>query len=487
MKIKMELGWIFPYEEIEKTSEIILYGAGNVGKSFFKQLQSTKYCEIKMWVDIKDEYYRSQGLPVCNPAEIPDDFNSKIVIAIGDRKVCESVVQYLLKRGTNKENIWSPYKENKIINAEMADDIYDEKRNREPREFNINNIDVAFVIPNPIKGGGGHRNIFRAVKYLKEFGHDVTVYYTQSETDEKTMKTNVSKWFYSMEDIVFIKYRGHLGYHDAVFATWWETAYLVQKEQDKFKQCFYFVQDFEPFFYPVSSNYYLAENTYRLGFAHICSGPWCEKMLKERYQAEAVSFQFPLDTNIYNENYKRTKLEKNIIFFAKPELSRRCFELGIKALEVFHRQMPEVEIILYGSKQLYEGIVSFKATILNILPRLEDLAELYANADVGIVFSTTNPSLVPYEMMSCGCPVVDLNLDYAISKYGNCEDNVFLLDVQPEKFAKELLEIIGDDELREKKRKSASVWVKKEFPSEYEMARKVESSMKAKLLNGVME
>lgn len=34
----METGWIFPYEEIERESRIIIYGAGNVGKCLYKQI-----------------------------------------------------------------------------------------------------------------------------------------------------------------------------------------------------------------------------------------------------------------------------------------------------------------------------------------------------------------------------------------------------------------------------------------------------------------
>ena len=38
----------------------------------------------------------------------------------------------------------------------------------------------------------------------------------------------------------------------------------------------YFVQDFEPLFYPMGSDYLLAENTYRKGLYHITTGAWCE-------------------------------------------------------------------------------------------------------------------------------------------------------------------------------------------------------------------
>ena len=328
--------------------------------------------------------------------------------------------------------------------------------------------------------------IFRAVKYLRQFGHKVTVYIFHPSCDADQMKEQVSEWFYSMEGITFVCNSGELGYHDVGIATSWETVYVFRHQENHFRNIFYFVQDFEPYFSALSSGYYLAENTYKLGLTHICSGPWIDKVLRERYHAESRYFQFPLDTKIYNTNHLRTKKNKNIVFFAKPEMPRRCFELGIEALKCFKEKNADVEIIMFGSNILTSSMVPFSATIMNYVPTLEGLAEVYANADLGIVFSPTNPSLVPYEMMSCGCPVVDLDVDLALAKYGNDENNIFLLDPLPDRFASELQEILYNDELLTKHRNSALEWVKNEFPSEYEMAKIVEDCIVTKLKTGAI-
>lgn len=90
-------------------------------------------------------------------------------------------------------------------------------------------------IPPPIKGSGGHRNIYRAVKFLKEFGHDITVYYTDINENADLIKRRVSRWFYNMSDTQFIHYEGTLGYHDVCIATWWKTAYDLLDNIDKIK------------------------------------------------------------------------------------------------------------------------------------------------------------------------------------------------------------------------------------------------------------
>lgn len=93
------------------------------------------------------------------------------------------------------------------------------------------------------------------------------------------MKESVSNWFYDMSDVNFIKYKNHMSYHDIAIATYWTTAYEIKKFENQFRYIFYMTQDNEAMFNPMSSNYILAENSYRLGFNHICSGPWMHNFI----------------------------------------------------------------------------------------------------------------------------------------------------------------------------------------------------------------
>lgn len=473
----MDKGWIFPYDKIIKNSKIILYGAGKIGMEFKCQVDATDYCKIVAWTDINYRNFE-KGLGICSPEKIRGSEYDFILIAVKSQETTVEIVKRL------KEFKVDP---NKIItiNDVDIDNAYFEIRKKDfSCSPDTKHLDIAFVVPNPIKGGGGHRNIFRAVRYLSDFGHKITVYIFHPSCDADCMKKQVSEWFYPMKCVTFVCNENELGYHDAGIATSWETVYVFRNQEDHFRNIFYFVQDFEPYFSALSSGYYLAENTYKLGYAHICSGPWIDKILRERYQAESRYFQFPLDTTIYNTRHKRNKKNSNIVFFAKPEMPRRCFELGVEALRIFKENNPETEIIMFGSTVLSKDLVPFEATILNYVSTLRELAEIYTNADLGIVFSPTNPSLVPYEMMSCGCPVIDLDVDLAIVKYGNDRNNVFLLEPFPEKFASALEEILENKEVLKLHRESALKWVTEEFPTELEMAQIVEDCIIKKISTG---
>lgn len=354
-------------------------------------------------------------------------------------------------------------------------------------DFDINHLDIAVMVPVPLKGSGGHRNIYRIVKYLHEFGHKITVYYTQTAENATRVKNKVSNWYYDMSDIPFICYDGHLACHDAAIAAWWEIAYMLQDNIDQVKFPFSLVQDFEAAFYPVNSNYILCENSYQMGFSNICSGKWCSDFLTKKYAADAEAFQFPVDTSIYNTDMPRGKKNKNILFFAKPEMNRRCFELGLMMLKELNRMRPDIEIIMFGSNHLNEKMVPFQATIVRMLPTLQDLAALYRNADLGIVFSTTNPSLVPYEMLSCECPVADLDMECALSKYGNSEENVFLCNPAPKIFAKQVCAILDNPTELRKRAQSGRKWVAEDFPSEKEAVLLVEKMIKNKITHGTVK
>ncbi len=52
---------------------------------------------------------------------------------------------------------------------------------------------------------------------------------------------------------------------DVAICTFWVSAYFLLKF-NKTKRKYYFIQDYEPLFYPGGATFALAESTYRFGF-----------------------------------------------------------------------------------------------------------------------------------------------------------------------------------------------------------------------------
>ena len=345
-------------------------------------------------------------------------------------------------------------------------------------------LHISWVIPGLIIGGGGHRNILRAAYFLAQFGHQVSLYFIGTEKDPEVIKRQIQEHFYPINCAVYL-FEGKIYPCDVVFATHWSTVSAAMTARGMAKEIMYFVQDFEPAFSPMGSEYVLAENTYRLGLYHITSGPWCEVMLRRDFNAAADHFQFPVDRSIYYPRV-RTKVNRNLVFFAKPEMPRRCFELGVMALREFHQLRPDVEIVMFGSKHASKQSYDFPVTIREVLPTLNDLAQMYSDGDAGLVFSTTNPSLIPYEMMACGLPVIDLARGDNAVNYAGRTDIALLADPQPRTMAGQIAELIGSPAELAGRREKGLDFVNG-FPSEEGMARRIEAlilNRLAKLGNG---
>ncbi|HUR17418.1 MAG TPA: hypothetical protein VMZ51_00590 [Acidimicrobiales bacterium] len=194
-----------------------------------------------------------------------------------------------------------------------------------------------------------------------------------------------------------------LGPSDALIATSWPTAYPVAAAPGQAKRL-YFVQDYEPSFYPAGSQASLAEGSYRLGLQGITMGPWLTEKLSSRFgmACEPISFEADLDEYSLSNRGPRP----GVLFYARPLTPRRGYELGVLALERFIRASPGAEVHLVGG-ELGHRRPRLPHTSHGILSHRK-LNELYNRCSAGLVLSLTNVSLLPLELLAAGCiPVVN--------------------------------------------------------------------------------
>lgn len=241
---------------------------------------------------------------------------------------------------------------------------------------------------------------------------------------------------------------------EVCMASSWETAYAV-RDFDACRRKIYFVQDFEPAFFPASAEMMLAEDSYRFGFECICVGRWLAQKMRD-YGNHAESFALAYDPAIYFAG-PEPHSKKRVVFYARHETRRRGTELGLLALALLKRRLPDVEVVLFGADGLpYQ--LPFEFTSAGILGEPE-LADLYRGATVGLSVSLTNYSLVPQEMLACGLPVVEMNLPPLHAAYPDASPGIRLAPPTPVGIASALAETLAltDTEMRREREGASSL------------------------------
>ncbi|MEA2138087.1 MAG: hypothetical protein QOG56_1237 [Solirubrobacteraceae bacterium] len=266
-------------------------------------------------------------------------------------------------------------------------------------------LTIAWVLVPPNPASGGHTTLLRIVAELERAGHTCVLYLDDRHgwSIEQHRRTVRACWPHVRADVRDLA----AGIHDAhvVMATSWGTAYPVLASRAKGVRC-YLVADFEPSFYAAGSEALLAEATYRFGFHGVTFGRWLAERLERDYGMRAEHFDFACDLEHYtlDRGPEAAAARTGVAYYCRPSTPRRAHELAVAALDLFAAGHPDVEIHLFGEPS---GRLGFRATHHGFLDPAA-LGALYNRCVAGLVLSATNVSLVPHEMLGCGCvPVVN--------------------------------------------------------------------------------
>lgn len=316
-----------------------------------------------------------------------------------------------------------------------------------------------WLVPNfdHIKFGGIY-TIFRFIEKLSIEGVEnrIIIYDNPSFNKEK-LESQIKDNFKKLENYKIIIFdMNHSGVDslpesDLSFCTFWTSAYILLRF-NKTKRKYYFIQDYEPLFYPGGSTYALAESTYRFGFRGLVNTPGLLAAVNKRHGMNGISFIPAVDQSVYYPSKaKKTKNSKiKIFFYARPNNPRNAFNLGMLIIKILIEKYGDSIEILTAGANWNEGDygLSGKINNLGLLKSLEEVAELYRSCDIGFVYMLSkHPSYQPFEFMASGIATVT----------NNNEDNLWLLkdgencllsEPSPSAMAEKIGLLIEDDKLR---------------------------------------
>ncbi|MGB0011967.1 MAG: glycosyltransferase family 4 protein [Candidatus Sulfotelmatobacter sp.] len=315
---------------------------------------------------------------------------------------------------------------------------------------------INWILPGIATAHGGLFNIFRAIQELEKWGHENRVYMLEMlPGGHAVVRDRIRKEYFSINADVEV-FSDKMKDSDALVATSWPTAYAARGVGNT-GQKFYFVQDLEYMFYAAGSLHEFARQTYQFGFHGITAGSWIADVLRRKFNMECSVFGFSYDRHAYGNTGVRLLPfgKKRVLFYARPETERRGFELGLLTLSLVAESMPDIEFVLAGFSRGSLDL-PFPAVFPGVLP-ISALGALYRSCDVALVLSHTNLSLLPLELMACGCAVVSNkgpNTEWLLT-----DQTAQLARADPKSLAQAVIELLQNDRVRLQKIEAAIAFV----------------------------
>lgn len=75
------LDFLFPFRDVGRGTDIVLYGAGTYGQRLYCYLEKTGFCRVVLWVDRNYVELQKMGLDVENPSKLQESECNIVVIA----------------------------------------------------------------------------------------------------------------------------------------------------------------------------------------------------------------------------------------------------------------------------------------------------------------------------------------------------------------------------------------------------------------------
>ena len=270
---------------------------------------------------------------------------------------------------------------------------------------------IIFVTPYMSKHSGGLTSVLRIAMRLSRSGISVTFTCPTNNNVVQMMKNandNLSN--FNANYITWDEANNNS--YDFVIVVQDTYVYYARKLRG---YLIYFVQDYEPYFNPMGDRYFLSKKSLELGEDIISLGKWNLQEIRRNNSIDKLgtlsSIDFPFEVLEYplvkkGCNSLKEKKEINIAVYVKRESKRLpgiVMNLLNQLYEKYYAEGINLNIYYFGLHRIEK--VKY-GTNLGRISKAE-IKKLYDKCDFGMVASMTNISLVPYEMIASGLPVIE--------------------------------------------------------------------------------
>lgn len=312
---------------------------------------------------------------------------------------------------------------------------------------------------------GGVTDLVQMVNQLALHGHDPIIATLDRNCSEAYTKSLLTR------PLVF-KNLDHLvdafPESDVVVATFWETAYYwfprLSQRHDVLGA--YYVQDFEPWFYPEGSEESeKARLSYSMGLHVIAISDWIKGKLAELGQPASV-IPIGVDLGVFypRRSFRPKDPEDEFILTAmvRPDTPRRGFRTLVKMCEILHAQDPRMRFTFFGCDASEFKRVSLPGESAGFIENPDRVAEHLSSCDLLVDPSDFQGfGRCGLEAMACGLPTVLTNEGGTLEYSVHGENSLIARAKDPEDFARKVLQIRRDPLLQERLSRGALETAKK--------------------------
>jgi glycosyltransferase involved in cell wall biosynthesis len=213
---------------------------------------------------------------------------------------------------------------------------------------------------------------------------------------------------------------------DVSIATWWQTAPWTWRLSPRKGAKAYFLQHHEGWAgFPDE-----VDKTWRLPMHKIVISRWLEQIARDKFGDTDVSYvPNSVDMTLFNAP-PRVRQSRPTLGFVYNTIWFKGPGVVLKAIELVQQQLPEVQVIAFGTTPPVDYYPLPPGTKYSILPKQTDIKDLYSQCDVWLCASRSEGFYLPMlEAMACRCPVVSTKVGGPLDTIRQGE-NGFLVDIE---------------------------------------------------------
>lgn len=265
---------------------------------------------------------------------------------------------------------------------------------------------IVWIVPPASEYGGGFRTISRFVRLFDRYGvnQQILIHHPYSDPNLELQRKIWSINFSIPNSVPIDKSNTKFLKNSIVIATGWQTLAFVIRHVKKSARV-WFVQDLETLFHITGSLTAAIEESFMEFEYAITAGSWLKEECMKRGIHQVEAFHFGVD-ELYFQNSSLASLKNpNIVCYFQIEKEWRGSLFLLEILKSVLEKNPDWSATLVGDD--YAERLNLPANI-SAAGRLSpvELSNLYAESSIGLCISFSNASLVPFEMMKSGLPVL---------------------------------------------------------------------------------